>query len=77
MSIWKRISNLWKWSGIDPYERRTWDENMDVESATNSELHQIKAQYEKQQEAQIIYPNPREEILKVKPNASLDEITNV
>ena len=71
MTIWKRVANLWAWSGLEPSKEQGFKWTGWVKSTDQPEVS-IEVEG-----AQIIYPNPREEILKIKPDASLDDIANV
>lgn len=60
----RRLLNLWAWSSLDPKE---------VGGLLNQLLEVNKTV---SVGAQIIYPSRTEEILKAKPDASLDDLVS-
>lgn len=71
MNLLQRLRNIWIWGEYNPnlYPRFKEGENgvPELTDRGRQELNQF-------QKAQIIYPNKRAELVKAKPDLSLDEL---
>lgn len=72
MTILQRIKNLWAWSERVPMWGEYKSSGTYNKISYQPSLEEVMR--DMPQEAQIIYPNKREEILRANPEASLDDI---
>lgn len=83
----RRFKNLWAWSKQDPewyWMKGVVDNGTTVVTIPEENIRQgfnidemIENQFSNHRDAQIIYPDPKKEILRANPEPSIDELLNI